>query len=87
MNITYVNLVSLLLTAILWSWDSVKNGILNMSIKQRADLLSKLELVLKYLFLIRNFYFYILIFFCIYFRNDQQEKQNLLQDNEADTED
>lgn len=31
-------LVALLLTAILWNWDYMNNGILNMSIKQRVKL-------------------------------------------------
>lgn len=35
--------VALLLTAILWTWDSITNGTLNMSIKERTELSSKIE--------------------------------------------
>lgn len=34
----YNCIAALLLTAILWTWDSKTNGILNMSIKQRIQL-------------------------------------------------
>jgi Na+/serine symporter len=37
-NLFYNCIVALLLTAILWTWDSMTNGILNMSIKQRIQL-------------------------------------------------